>query len=1168
MRFLTVSACAPKRTTRRRAAILLLTSALIGTSQASALGATTTPPDRENAAGVFSAKAITDALDKAETYGRQSFLASIVENTRLTPERADMISERAIALRPDLAQSITRAVQSGRHLASRYPGKSLAAGTSSITKSSSSGPFPYPGGNPGIPKSQLSEYQRNYSLDAMHADAALEKGFTGKGVVVGVIDTGIAISPNGTVHPEFAGRIDPRSKSYLHWFDTSVEGDHLTPEQFKAAFQQGPDDSYDIDGHGTHVSGIIGAGRNGFGMEGVAPQATILSVGAIPGGDGEVFVDGEDFDIDELQYCGPSILNGSCEPVTGSRVPDTVGFEYLSQFSDVKVINGSFGATAEPNQTTWDMPVDEQPQFMADAKAMRKSLDAGQVIVMSAGNEYDIAPVLAENPFSSGLFPFIQPENQGATNSQGELIYDDHGTGLDLSFTSAEALAAAEAQDGKARGRIVVVVALDAYNQIASYSNRCGVARQWCISAPGGDQPSGADSGIYSTVPEDLVASGYDSYSGTSMAAPNVSGAIAVLTEAYPALTPAEILNVLFLTAEDLGASGVDDVYGWGLVRLDRALSAGPVNMTGNGVYTVGADNADTTWVASFESDGSLEKKGTGTLTVSGAATFRQGIVIDGGLLDADGYLTTPSVMIGQNATLGGSGFIEGDVDVSGRLAPGNSPGTLIVSGDVTLNASATTAIEIDGTGTENGAGNYDRILLSGNGNLFTAGGILNPQLRGITGSAINSFVPQPGALFTFASAPNGSVTGSFDVLVQPASGLPAGTRFDVLYHDTALSLATTPERYGTLETLGIQTGINEKALGRAIDATRPAAGQRPDAAYNDGYNALYAASLGDLESGMSSMTGQIHVEMGTTAVRAVGRFADTIGERQMELAAGWMSANETAYGTGTAWVAGNTVSTDIGASGGLSGYDSTADSGVFGLDWQFSEGVAGIAASYEYADVGAGTNGSGNIDTYQGAVYGTLDAGLMAFSARAGFSYGDLSTSRETSLGSYHATASARGHGTGGFIEASAFRKLDTNVMTLTPSATFGYKGFHRHSMRETGSALGLSLPSETFEETQTTLAMAFSRDIVFDNGLRLEPLLSLGWRHDYGDVSRSSESGIFGGNFEVNGADIGADAFVGRIAMAARANNRFSFEAAYEGEFRENLQSHVFSARASLSF
>ncbi|MEO2038719.1 MAG: autotransporter outer membrane beta-barrel domain-containing protein [Martelella sp.] len=348
----------------------------------------------------------------------------------------------------------------------------------------------------------------------------------------------------------------------------------------------------------------------------------------------------------------------------------------------------------------------------------------------------------------------------------------------------------------------------------------------------------------------------------------------------------------------------------------------------------------------------------------------------------------------------------------------------------------------------------------------------------------------------------------------------------------------------------------------------RPAAGVRPDAAYNDAYNTLYAADLDALAAGLPSMTGQLHAEIGTSAVRAVGRFADAVGTRQMQLTNGLAGTGDRSAGEGTLWASGNSLSTSVGSANGLSGYDVSGGNGVFGYDWRFGQGVAGVAASYEYADVSANANGSGDVGTYQAALYGSFDAGMMTFAGRAGLGYGDLSTSRITTLGAYSATASASGHGTGGFIEAAAFSDLDMDAFTLTPSATLGYRAFHRDSMQESGSNFALAIPSETFDETQTTLAVALSKDISFDNGVRLLPAISAGWRHDYGDTGRSSTLGIFGSDFDVAGADIGADAFIGRVSVTAFADDRFTFEAAYEGEFRENLESHMFSAKASLSF
>ncbi|MCK7612261.1 S8 family serine peptidase [Roseibium sediminicola] len=1113
-------------------------------------------------------EALQSALETANSHGNTSLLASIVENTRLTPGRADAIERLASQLRPDLSKSIARAVDTGNRLAELYPGASLRAMPQSRfgfeKKRPNSIGFLFPGGDPSIDKSDLSEFQRNYSLDMMHVEAARDLGYSGSGVVVGIIDSGIDRRPNGTAHPEFEGRVDPRSTSYLHWFDTSLDGDTLTVAEFEAAFQQGASDTFDLDGHGTHVAGIVGAGRNGFGMEGVAPGVTFLSVAAIAGAEGAVTVNGVEMDIDDLQLCGKDFLNGICDPVTGAVVPDTAGFSYLAQFSDVKVINGSFGPYIEDGAQTWDLPEDEQDQLLADATAMRESLDAGQIIVMAAGNEYLQAPIVAENPIGNGLFPFIQPGNQDTTNSSGELIYDDDGTGLDLSTTSADVLSAAEQADGIDRGRVVVVVALDANSQIAPYSNRCGVAKEWCLAAPGGGLTT--DSGIYSTFPEDQGS--YASENGTSMAAPNVSGAIAVLIEAYPAFTPAEILEALFLTAEDLGAKGVDEVYGWGLPRLDRALTIRSVDITGSGIYVVGADGTDTTWIASFESEGGLDKQGSGTLALQGAATFNGPASVTGGLLSVNSSLTVPTLTVGANGTLGGSGTVTGDVEIFGTLAPGNSPGTLTVTGDVTLSSTANTEIDVDGTGTENGAGNFDRILVTGTGSVFTADGTITPVLRGISGSATNSFTPDVGDVFTFVQVSDGSVAGSFDSLVQPTDGLADGTRFDVLYGTSSLSLATTPTSYADLGAHGITLSGNVVALARALDAGRPAAGVRPGAAYTDAYNVLYAASIADLSSGLQTLTGQIHAEMGTTAVRAVGRFADTLGERQLQQVVGWIAPGSTPYGTGTAWLIGTSGLTNVGSKGGVEGFDAKTNSVAFGIDWNFSDGTAGIAGSYEHADVSAVSTGSGRAETYQGALYTTFETGVVDLSARAGLSYGSLSTRRTTSLGSYQAIATADGHGVGGFVEASAFRAFETQNVTLTPSVSLGYRAFHRDDMNEEGSVFGLSVPSAAFEDLQTTLGLALSTRVSLKNGVQLAPLLSVGWRHDFTDTARSVPVGLLGSDFDVEGAEIGNDAFLGRLSLTAIATERHSFEAAYQAEIRDNLDSHVFSLAARLRF
>ena len=60
---------------------------------------------------------------------------------------------------------------------------------------------------------------------------------------------------------------------------------------------------------------------------------------------------------------------------------------------------------------------------------------------------------------------------------------------------------------------------------------------------------------------------------GTSFAAPRVAGAAALVKQKFPSLTSAQIKQVLLQTADDLGSTGVDAIYGHGKLNVMNALS-------------------------------------------------------------------------------------------------------------------------------------------------------------------------------------------------------------------------------------------------------------------------------------------------------------------------------------------------------------------------------------------------------------------------------------------------------------------------------------------------------------------------------------------------------------------------------------------------------------------
>ena len=125
----------------------------------------------------------------------------------------------------------------------------------------------------------------------------------------------------------------------------------------------------------------------------------------------------------------------------------------------------------------------------------------------------------------------------------------------------------------------IVVGAVARDETKASYSNGVGSA-QWALSAPGGEADSDSScsadpNGILSTYwQSDNNVNAYACLAGTSMAAPHVAGAVAVLLSA--GLSPQDAVNRLLATAHDLGPQGRDSIYGSGLVDIGSAVAGLP----------------------------------------------------------------------------------------------------------------------------------------------------------------------------------------------------------------------------------------------------------------------------------------------------------------------------------------------------------------------------------------------------------------------------------------------------------------------------------------------------------------------------------------------------------------------------------------------------------------
>ncbi len=155
---------------------------------------------------------------------------------------------------------------------------------------------------------------------------------------------------------------------------------------------------------------------------------------------------------------------------------------------------------------------------------------------------------------------FINTLTNVAKNNDAIFVW---AAGNDFSAQSS-ALSSIPLHVSELNGHIVNVVAWDSEaGKLATFSNACGITKDYCITAPGANIDSPVSS---------------DPLNGTSFAAPIVSAAIAVIREAFPYMKSTEITKLLFATARDLGETGIDKIYGHGMLDLEAATR--PVGAT------------------------------------------------------------------------------------------------------------------------------------------------------------------------------------------------------------------------------------------------------------------------------------------------------------------------------------------------------------------------------------------------------------------------------------------------------------------------------------------------------------------------------------------------------------------------------------------------------------
>jgi subtilase-type serine protease len=1002
------------------------------------------------------------------------------------------------------------------------------------------------------------EFQKDWGLAAVGAEHAYARGLSGAGINAGIMDGGVAffhsdlqgkvkgmvfnddgcksrevfLGPDGCFHTDGTTRFtytEPLSPKALAELEKDVKSGKISQKDYDETAAMG---GYAYESHGTHVAGTVGALRNGAGMHGVAFNSTLYSTSF-----------SSDIYQDVISALGDQDGVYETKEMEGATLERM--FSYMTA-RNVRVMNHSWGS--DKYDTAAEMDAAAPQVLLRYSPYATWAKNSETIQVRSAGN-------------GSGQIAGFEPTLPR---------YDKAAEPYWLSVVNL-------GRDGK----------------IDSSSSICALSKDWCISAPGTD--------ITSTVPQGEVTgelvtyrngsnagfkitsakqeSGYADLSGTSMAAPHVTGGVVLLMERYPYLSSAQVRDVLLTTAQDLGAPGIDEIYGWGLMDLKKAID-GPgqlrvdtdVKMSRRaGGAKVWAGNAWDDWRNDIGGSGKLTKSGAGWLRLSGNNSFA-GAVVKDGVLELDGRNTLTSAVQVQGGELllngklentalqvqGGVATVQGQVvgsattvDAQGRLQGTGTLADTSVAGTVAPGVAGIGTLRVDGTYTQQAGSTYQLdVGAQGKSDLIDVRG--QAQLQGgevkVTGATLGDKVQILSAHSisgAFADARSSSSQPFLAFKLRPGA---KQVDLDVTRGKALASAASTS---------------NQISVAKAADALEDK---------NALLKRLTQLSAPQATSAFDSVSGEVYASQRTALVRQGADMNDTVASRLRSVQDPFAAQAESGRANGV-WVQAQSASGHLNGDGNAARSQYHNQGFTAGYDRAFGDGwTAGLVGAKGQGDMQVKARGARDeVRSRSLGLYGGKEWGQFALRAGWLMSEHRVDTARQVSYGVHHEQNRAHydSKGQQGFVEAGYSWAL-TERFALEPYAQWSRVEVKDPRVQETGGLTALALTAERSRVDFATAGVRFAANLAPTGG---QDWLQLGgalaYRHASGDLAAASHATWQGGgSFTSWGAPLDKQATLLNLNLGARLSRNTLLELGYDGQYGSTTHDHALNARFSLKF
>ena len=621
------------------------------------------------------------------------------------------------------------------------------------------------------------------------------------------------------------------------------------------------------------------------------------------------------------------------------------------------------------------------------------------------------------------------------------------------------------------------------------------------------------------------------------------------------------------------GANNLFIMDGPGAALTGLAIGSGTdtFRFGGTGSNTFDTSQISTGWSL-------LDKAGSSTWTLTGTSTYAGPATVSAGTLLVNGNLSSASgIAVASGATLGGTGTLPTTtINSGGALSPGNSIGTITISGNLSFVGAGNYIVEVSGA-------NSDKTVVTGTATLDGAVQVV-PLSRVTTKTT-----------YTIMSA--ATLSGSFDsASVQAGNFFARNPMLSYVGGDVLLTL--DPGLLSPLLAAGATP--NQRSVAGGIDSAITAGNPM------SGFDALFSLSPAVLSGALDQLSGEVHVSTAGVLADESRYMRDAVLGRLRQASYGGNASmaslsvggpvaafadgeldSALAYGKSpivtkaprmvapshdvTFWAQGFGARGRFETDGNAATLRRDLAGFISGVDTRIgSNGRLGVAAGYTGSKNALDGRGIADVETAHIAGYGGWNFGAFNLRAGGAYAFHSINTDRLIAFPGFFDRTTANYDGHTGQVFGELGYGFALGNVAIEPFAGAAWVRVKTDAAAERGGLAALNVAGMTFETGYATLGIRAASMIPLGHDMVLIPRGTLAWQHAFDNVTPAGALAFQAAPvpFTIAGVPIARDSLLAEAGLDLAIGRQATLGISYVGQHANNVQDHAAKGKFSWKF